>query len=316
MIYTDNQSNLLIKKNTFVSLLVLFGVMFAGFCLAQFFSLVVAFILVGFDLSAAYQVISPPFEGDNQRNILLVVQGVNSFILFIVSPLFYLKYYENSQASRAFDFGEIPLIKSFPLTLLLVFLYFPFSAYAVGLNENFQFPEGFAAFEEFARALEEQLQQVTKFLINFDSPWGLILGLIVVAVLPGIGEELFFRGVLQNKLNGLFGNVHVAIWVTAFLFSAFHFQFYGLLPRMLLGALFGYLYIWSGTLTVPMFAHFLNNGVTLLMVYLYNQGLIETNIESSGDISIGLALVSLVLVSIVLLFFRKLTNSQTPVMHE
>jgi len=92
---------------------------------------------------------------------------------------------------------------------------------------------------------------------------------------------LVFRGMLQPQLLRATKNIHVAIWTTAILFSAFHLQFFGFVPRMLLGALFGYLYYWSGNLLMPMFAHFVNNGFSVLMLYLNQKSVIDMDMEST-----------------------------------
>jgi hypothetical protein len=168
----------------------------------------------------------------------------------------------------------------------MIVLYMPVSAWAVQWNERFVFPEGWETLEQQVRSMEDLLKELTVFLVNFQSPLEFILGLVVVAVIPGIGEELLFRGVLQNKIAKSTQSIHLAIWVSAFIFSAIHFQFYGFLPRMLLGALFGYLYFWSGSLLVPMFAHFLNNGFTLVWMYLYNKGIHQVNVDTVEEISI------------------------------
>lgn len=121
---------------------------------------------------------------------------------------------------------------------------------------------------------------MTEFLTEFDSLGRFIIGFVVVAIIPAIGEELIFRGILQNKLEVYFKSAHLAIIVSSLLFSGFHLQFYGFIPRLLLGILFGYLYYWSRSLWYPIFAHLINNGLTLIMIYLYQTGKITIDIES------------------------------------
>ena len=107
------------------------------------------------------------------------------------------------------------------------------------------------------------------------------MGLIVIALLPAIGEELVFRGMFQNEFFRGTRNIHLSIWVSAIIFSAIHFQFYGFVPRLLLGALFGYLYYWSGTLLIPMFAHFFNNAFGVIMIYLHRHEITDLNVEDN-----------------------------------
>ncbi len=92
---------------------------------------------------------------------------------------------------------------------------------------------------------------------------------MVIAVVAGLAEELIFRGCLQQIMQQIVKNKHIAVWVTAFIFSAIHFQFYGFLPRMLLGALLGYLFLWSGNIWVPIIVHTANNVIGVITAYLY-----------------------------------------------
>ncbi len=74
----------------------------------------------------------------------------------------------------------------------------------------------------------------------------------------------------------------MGIWVSAILFSALHMQFYGFFPRMLLGAFFGYLLLWSGSLWLPIIAHFVNNCVAVIFYYLKFNGIKVVDIEIIG----------------------------------
>jgi len=147
-------------------------------------------------------------------------------------------------------------------------------------------------------------------LTVFNSPTRFIVGLIVVAIAAGASEELLFRGVLQNILYKTWNNPHVAIWVAAFWFSFIHFQFYGFVPRMLLGAMFGYIYYWTKNLWLSMFAHFVNNGFTLLMVYLYQIKWTKTDIEKVDDVSWQGALSSLLITIVLTAWIYKRSQNQ------
>jgi membrane protease YdiL (CAAX protease family) len=156
-----------------------------------------------------------------------------------------------------------------------------------------------------ARAQEDQLAEFTRAATQFNSVPDLLLGLLVIALLPGIGEELVFRGLIQNELWRGTKNVHVAIWVSAFIFSAIHTQFFGFVPRMLLGALFGYLYYWSGNLLIPMFAHFFNNAFGVVALYLEHQKLIDVNMEETEAAPWPAVALGVVLTVLLLVYLRK-----------
>ena len=126
-------------------------------------------------------------------------------------------------------------------------------------NANLSFPDFMSGFERWAKEEEDRLAKITSLITAIDSVPELLLGILVIALLPAIGEELVFRGMIQQELWRGSRNIHLAIWTSAFIFSAIHVQFFGFIPRLLLGALFGYLYYWSGNLLIPMFSHFFNN---------------------------------------------------------
>jgi hypothetical protein len=170
---------------------------------------------------------------------------------------------------------------------------------------NLDFGQLFPQFEDWARTKEDQLRELTNYLTSFSNVGGLLVGLLVIAVLPAIGEELVFRGLGQRLLQRLTNNHHAGIWVAAFLFSFIHLQFYGFFPRLLLGALFGYIYYWSANLWYPIFAHFVNNGFTLIMLYLYQQDATEMNIEDTEAVPPLTAAIALIATVGLLYFFRK-----------
>lgn len=126
------------------------------------------------------------------------------------------------------------------------------------------------------QAQEALAKQLTDQLLASDRIDILLANLLVVAVIAALTEELFFRGALQRILGKALSNPHAIIWTAAALFSAFHMQFYGFLPRMILGAYFGYLLLWSRSIWLPVFAHFINNATAV--VVLSNSRLKEINI--------------------------------------
>ncbi len=236
--------------------------------------------------------------------VLLAMQGAYSLVAFLVTPFFTIKWLDQFSLP-SLHFKKMPWATLIPFTLLILFVYFPFSSFLVGLNQNIQFPETWKALEQALRQQEDYLREVTLYLTSFDTVWQYALGMLVIAVIPAIGEEYVFRGLLQHRLQLLTKNVHIAIWVGAFVFSVFHQQFYGILPRMVLGGLFGYLYIWSGSLWIPIIAHFFNNGFTLSMMYLYATEGTSFDIEEAENVPWPLALLSFALIIVLLRTFQK-----------
>ena len=231
------------------------------------------------DIEMFLQAILDPTSDENMRTPFLLMQGIGSITGFILLPWLLLKYYYKGHL-RAFS-SSVTSTQLVLLTVFIALFFMGVNAPFIEWNQNFVFPEALSGLEEKLRALEDTLAKTSAFITNFDSAGQLFLGLIVVAVIPGIGEEFVFRGLVQNHIYGISKNIHVAIWVGALLFSLFHLQFYGLVPRMLLGAMFGYLYYFSGNIIYPMVAHFFNNGFTLVMLYLFQQNVVDYNIEDT-----------------------------------
>jgi hypothetical protein len=153
---------------------------------------------------------------------------------------------------------------------------------------------------------------VDKFM-KVESISGLMFNIFMIAVLPALGEELMFRGVIQRIFTNWTKNYHWGIWITAFLFSAMHLQFYGFLPRMMLGAMFGYLLVWTGTMWVPILAHFVNNTMGVMGYFLINKGVITRDVEElgTGKEQLPLAIFSVISVSYLLYLIYRYEQGKT-----
>lgn len=242
---------------------------------------------------------------------LYFLQALSQVGGFIVAPLLYLRFIEKK--SPSLFFRQSINWQAIGLTFLIVISFILVNSVVIEWNSNITFPEYFAPFERWAIQSEEKAKDITVFLTTFENFSQFLVALLVIAVIPAIGEELLFRGLMQNILVRWTSNVHVAIWVTGIIFSAIHFQFFGFVPRVFLGVLFGYMYYWSGNLLVPMFAHFINNGFSLLMLYLYQRKSIDYDLETEQSLPLAVVLTSLVFVIVLLYFFRTIFASKAVV---
>lgn len=150
----------------------------------------------------------------------------------------------------------------------ITFLSIPFISWLIEMNARLQLPESWAALEASLKASEEAAAELTKAFTASASISDLFLNLIVVAIIPAIAEELLFRGALQHFFTFCFKNIHVAVMISAALFSAFHGQIYGFMPRWVLGILLGYLFAYSGSVWPGVLVHFLNNAMALVIPYV------------------------------------------------
>ena len=260
------------------SLLPLFLYVAGGLVAATLLQVLVVLPFVGFEVSKVATLLTAPQAFPHARVAILLAQGVSAVCIFIAAPWLFLKLHARRKVSSLSPRRPVPPL-ALGLAALVTVVALPANAFFIEWNEGIRLPGVLEGLERWARTQEDTLAELTVYLTQFDNGGEFALALLVIAVVPAFGEELLFRGLLQNGLLRRLGNPHVAIWLAALIFSFFHFQFYGLLPRMLLGALFGYLYYWSGHLWTAIVAHFCNNAFTLAMLYFYQQGWIGLNPE-------------------------------------
>jgi membrane protease YdiL (CAAX protease family) len=286
----------------FYKFLILLVFMAAGICVGMFVALVGLVLFYGFSLTDMATVTQNPRAFANGRSAMIFYQVATHFFMFTAAPLLFLKMTETSVKRYLFTKENLPGL--ILLSALLAVLIMPANSWLIDWNAKLHMPEVLKGFEIWAKQKEEVLAELTKYLTQFDTIGQMLMGLLAFALVPAIGEELVFRGILQRSFMRWLKNHHVAIWLTAIIFGAIHVQFFGFFPRVILGAMFGYLYFWSGNLWVPVAAHFMNNGFTVVLLYLQQHKLIQANIESTESMPWYLGLVSLV-ISVALLVYLK-----------
>ncbi len=227
-----------------------------------------------------------------------VVQSIGLFIIppFIIGYLFYGKISEYLHLNKPFAFTSLFLV------VVLMFFASPFINFIGEINSHMRLPEWMSGIEQWMKDSEDKAAELTDAFLKVNSLGGLFFNLFMIAILPAIGEELLFRGVIQRIFTNMTKNHHWGIWISAILFSALHLQFYGFVPRMLLGVLFGYLLVWSGSLWLPIAAHFVNNGLATVAMYFIDKGMIKPEVENIGSTSGSyyIAIISLLFVSVFL----------------
>ena len=291
--------------NPWILLLSLIGISLGGVLLiGNVLAFVTALVMSGVGIDDLLEILRNPTAYPEQRTMYIMLQGMASIGGFIIAPLIF--YYTLIKGNLIKDFIDFPpnILTILLITFIMVFSFMVANTVFIDWNESVKLPEFLGGFEQWAEELEDSMKILTDYLTEFDSTGYFILTVFVIAVIPGIGEELLFRGFLQNILRRIFKNDHIAIWIAAILFSAIHFQFYGFIPRMLLGALFGYLYLWTGNLLVPIVAHFINNCVSLVALYIYQKGLTDIDVESTEVLPTMYVLIFSALFVVTLLYFK------------
>lgn len=209
-------------------------------------------------------------------------QAINQIGIFVM-PAFIFGYLVNRRPLSYLHFDRHLSFSILVLSLILIIVSIPFVNLLVEFNEQLRLPRFLSNVEKWMRNAEDQAKFLTDIFLKVDTMRGLLVNLFIVAFLASMGEELLFRGVILRLFRELFGNVHLAVILSAVLFSALHMQFYGFLPRTLLGILFGYMFIWSGSLWIPIILHFVFNGISVVAAYLYETGYIQTDFDSLGS---------------------------------
>ena len=228
---------------------------------------------------------------------LQLVQTVFTFVL----PAFLLAYL----MGQGVIYLKFTSVRS-PFIWLSVILLMPLALPAVNwlksLNDLVVLPHYMSGIELWMQQMEHQSEVLTDKFLSVSSYSGLALNLLVMAAIPALGEELFFRGILQTVLGEKL-NRHLAVWITAFIFSAIHLQFYGFLPRFLLGAALGYLFLFSGSIWASIVADFINNALAVVLFFLTFNGYLTFDMDALGTQNTWwLAFLSLTLVC--LIFYR------------
>jgi len=290
------------ERNPFSSLLLLLLLVLAG---------AIVFTIVSFGLGALFygseSVLKIASDSSSNIELLKLVQIITSIGMFIIPALIYAKI-------QSYDWlGYLRIVPvSFYLILLTVLISLvasPALDYSMQLNKGMKLPAFLKDLEAWMLLKELKMEQLTKELIIMSSIPALLINLLMLAIIPAIGEELIFRAGLQRIFARWTGNYHIAIWLAAIIFSSIHFQFYGFLPRMLLGAMFGYLLVWSGSLWLPVIGHFLNNAIAVCTAYWYqSQGISIDKMFEPDPANISMVLISFVLFSVLFRYFYTYTH--------
>ena len=263
-----------------------------------------AFVLLNLAISG-YYIISGGVSSFGIENLLedrVLMLSLNSLsIVIFISPYFYVNKLSN-YSIKIFPINSTPVI----LVLLSTFFFMILNSGVIEWNKSINFPEFMNSFETWAFNKEKELEKITIFLVSFENNWEFLFGILSIALIPGICEEYLFRGVLQKNFYLISKNIHIAVWLSAFFFSALHLQFYGFFPRMLLGVLFGYVYYWSGSIVYPMIAHIFNNFFSLTIFYFSQKGLLNENFEVSVNSSPKIPMVLIIISAVLFIGFMYL----------
>ncbi|MFA6126486.1 MAG: CPBP family intramembrane glutamic endopeptidase [Bacteroidales bacterium] len=213
--------------------------------------------------------------------LLKFLQITQSLSMFVVPPIVFGWFIlRNPWLYLGISKGPDKILAT--VVLILAVLIMPVLNLLSVVNGELQLPAFMAGLEDWMKKTEEQAGQLTVAFLTVNSFAGYLVNVLMVVLIPAFGEEFFFRGVLQKLFHKWFRNPHVAIVVVAILFSAFHMQFYGFLPRFVLGVLFGYLFWWSGNIWYPILAHGINNFLPVTLTYFFRDRFDPAGLDEIG----------------------------------
>jgi membrane protease YdiL (CAAX protease family) len=292
------------ERNALSSILIIIGILLLAMVLGNIIVALFIIAIGGIGIGDLANINGSLMSSSSGWWALMIGQGVASILTFIVAGVFYWRVVESKKLSEL-NFKALDNFKIFGLVFLAQLCFLPLNSWFQEINAGMQLPEALSGVEKFLKSMEDSLAEMTEYLTQFDTLPKVIVGFVVIAVVAGIGEELIFRGLIQRKLYKGLKNPHTAIWLAAFIFSAIHFQFYGFLPRLFLGAMFGYFFLWTGNLWVPIVAHIFNNGFAVIMYYLANTQVMDAEIAEMEHFPVEIVAASTVLTAGMLWFFKK-----------
>ena len=278
------------KKTPYSTLLYLLLIVILACLISSYlFGAVVCKLLYGISFFSSSQQV---FDPSNKELIeaMKTMQFFNAIGTFVLPPFLFLHF----RGLAAFKYlkldksiSKLSILRVFVLALTMI----PMANFLGSLNELIPFPD----FLNFLKIAEEQTMLLTEQFLIMDSVFDLLLMILIMGVLAGVGEELLFRGLLQRLFQNWSGSKHLAVWLTALLFSVIHMQYHAVLPRFFLGAFIGYVFVYSGSLRTSIYLHFFYNTSLVLLSYFIQHDRVSSSWESIGTTNLSVIVLSLVL---------------------
>lgn len=283
-----------ISPSKAISLAILLAIV--GFILSLGLGMIVSMAISGtWDLSSALSNDLSSQQGIMSLRVIQIFQTIGLFVF----PAFVIAISVSNQPFTTLGFKPVNS-KTLWLSIVFITVSLPGITLLASLNAEIPLPQWMVDKEKEMEALMKTFLITDNFSVFF-------VNFLMVAILPAFGEELFFRSILQKYFCRLTGRIFLGVLITSILFSAIHFQFQGFIPRVLLGLIFGYFYIWSGSIWVPIVMHLFNNGIACIAYFLIGIGKISPEIENIGGIGSlwQLGVISIILSIAVLIYFKR-----------
>ncbi|RFZ92610.1 CPBP family intramembrane metalloprotease [Mucilaginibacter conchicola] len=285
-----------------------FVVIFAGvFVVFNVLGILAVGLIYGFGL--IMDIARLNFSDPHSIPALYLLQIVTTTIPIFVAPVVFAAWVMRKSEEY------LRVKQSFPPMLLVVAFFImmvssPLIEILSNINQQMVLPQWLKGIENWMKQSEESAKKVTAAILNMHNTWDCVKNVFLVGLLTAIAEEFLFRGGMQSVLIKWTKNQHAAIWITAAIFSAFHMEFYGFLPRLLLGAMFGYFVVYSGSIWPAVWGHFLNNSTAVIATYLFQTKRINLDPDDQHVFSWWQYIFSLIIIIILLLVYKKVAEGK------
>lgn len=231
------------------------------------------------------------------------ISAVLQSVLVFITPALVVAMLTTRFPASLLAVDRLPSLKFTLTAIFTLVVSIPLMNIIINWNQNLTFPESMSGIVQTFKDLEAKSEDSINIMTSGNSAGILIVNIMIVGIFAGLGEELFFRGGLMRLLGGVKSiGTHKAIWISAIIFSALHLQFFGFVPRMLLGVFFGYLLAWSGSLWLPILMHIINNSIIVTFDWINQTNGTDIDVNSIGTGSSTIDIIILTL-SIVLTVF-------------
>lgn len=268
---------LLANMHPFSQLLLLLFIALLSLIVATTLASLLLFLFTGISISDTFAMIE---NLDDPRSIfyMRVMQIANQTGLFIIPALLF-SWIVSVKPGAFLRIELSPNALMIFISLLILVTAYPFVYWLLQINKELSLPYWADRVEAWMHESEASAERLTKLFLDVYSTRHYLFNLFMIAVVPAIAEELFFRGALQTLLHRWTKNGNAAVWITAVLFSALHLQFFGFLPRLFLGVLFGYMVLFGRSLWLAIAAHFINNATAVTVAWFYRRGWISADYD-------------------------------------
>ena len=289
----------------FVKLIIALFISLVLFLVFMIIAILVALPVFHLNIFELQEVFSD-FENVHNVAVLKYFQIIQTLGLFVAPP-FVIAFLFYREVGESLQLKNVPELQVSVKVFLIMIIGLPAINLLAMWNAQINLPQWLDSVEDWMKVTEESAQKLTELFLDADNMGEFLINFLMVAILPAIGEELLFRGILQRYLIEWLKNKHIGVLITSILFSSLHLQFFGFFPRLLLGIFFGYLLLWSRNLWLPILAHFINNGVAVIFYFIFGAEIVEKEINSIGTESgnLFIALGSLVLVTLLIISVYK-----------